>query len=335
MRRARSIIKSTAAGRVVFDRLLQTADVLIANMPPAALKKLSLDYASLSGLQSNLILTTINAYGPEGPFADAIGFDGTGQALSGGQSLTGTPDQPFRSAVSYVDYATAMAAALATVAALLRRERTGQGEHVQCSLLGTALTMTNPMLIEEATGARSRIATGNRSPIAGPSDLFRTTDGWVMIQVIGQAMFRRWTELMNQPDLVDDPRFSDDVARGENGEELSAITARWTSARTTADCIELVRAHRLPATPLLTPAETLEAPEVLAGRFLSSVARAGGGGTVPLVAPPFRFGSDSCGPPPPAPTLGSDTSALLRDLAIPEDLVAQLTRDGAIGGMLR
>ena len=316
--------------RDLLERLMAEADVVVANLPPNALLKLKLDYASLCAIRPDIILCSINAYGPNGPYRDAIGFDGTGQALSGALALTGTPAQPYRAAVSYVDFATAQSAALGILAALLRRDRTGKGEHVQASLLGTALIMTNPMLIEVASGARTRSATGNRSPIAGPSDLFRTRDGWIMVQVIGQAMFGRWAALVDRLDLLDDPRFSSDMARGDHGEELSAITAAWTAERTSAACIQALRSHRLPATPLLTPAEALTAPEIVEGGLLALQPRLDGGAPVPVAKAPFSFASATASPPRPAPRLGGDTSAILTELGIDQTRIDSLQRSGVI-----
>lgn len=314
--------------RPVLEVLIGSADVVIANMPVSALKKLGLDYETLRAIKPDIVLTTINAYGPDGPYANAIGFDGTGQALSGAMALTGTPDQPFRSAVSYVDYSTAISAALGTVTALLNRERTGAGEHVQCSLLGTALAMTNPMLIEEASGARHRVATGNRSPIAGPSDLFRTKDGWVMIQVIGQAMFQRWAYLMGSPELTDEPRFKDDQSRGENGNELSNITASWAASKTTEECLELLRAHRLPATPMLTSAEVLEAPEVVVGNLLEYTKTQSS--QVPVMGSLCRFSQHRSSGKKTAPQLGEHTRSIMRGIGYDDASITEMHLRGVV-----
>jgi crotonobetainyl-CoA:carnitine CoA-transferase CaiB-like acyl-CoA transferase len=328
-KRSLAIDLETGAARDVIERLIARADVLIANMVPNALKKLRLDYASVAKLRPDIVLTSIDAYGATSPHANMIGFDGTGQALCGAMSLTGWPDQPFRSAVSYVDYSTAISAALGTVAALLNRQRTGGGQHVQCSLLGTALAMTNPMLIEEATGARTRVPTGNRSPIAGPSDLFRTRDGWVMIQVIGQLMFARWADLVERTELVGDPRFQTDQLRGDNGEELSRITGDWTRDKTTGEILALLRVHRIPGTPLLTIQDALSAPEIIDGGFLQDVA-AREGATIPLVRPPFGFAGIS-EIALRSPALGEHSREILRELDIDDQVVACLVADGVVG----
>lgn len=317
------------AGRAAFERLVASSDAVIVNLPPAALRRARLEYDSLRTSRPDIILTTISAFGPEGEYRDRIGFDGTGQALSGAMSLTGTGEHPLRAAVSYVDYATGMSAAFATMAALYERRLTGRGQHVQTSLLGTALTMTNPMLIEEAAGARTRKAIGNRSPIAGPSDLFETSDGWVMIQVIGDGMFRRWAEFMGRQEFLSDPRLVSDIGRGEHGEELSAVMAGWCAKRSSDECLAQLDAAKIPACRALTPAEALSAPENIHGGFFSDEAAPSGSGRVPIVSRVVRTAAAQATVHSPAPKLGEHSAELLASLGYAPDEIASLVKGEA------
>src|SRR5262249_32725836 len=144
---------------------------------------------------------------------------------------------PMKSYVPWVDFGTAGLAAFATVAALYERRTTGLGQHVEASLLQTALGVANAPLMEQQVRTLDRVATGNRSQITGPSDAFRTSDGWVIVQVVGQPLFARFAALIGAPELLEDPRFVDDNARGVHGTELSERMARWCAARTTADVL--------------------------------------------------------------------------------------------------
>jgi len=306
-------------------RLVENADVVVANLSRRARQRLRLDYQDLCGIRPDIVLTTITAFDSRSAEADRIGFDGTGQALSGALHLTGTPDQPFRSAVSYVDYATAASAAFGTVSALLGRMRTGQGQHVEASLLKTALTMTNPMLIEEALGVRSRVATGNRSPIAGPSDLFAAQDGWVLVQVIGQDMFQRWAGMIEARELCDDLRLADDIGRGQHGAMLSARMAEWVASRTVQKCLEALQAARIPGCSVLTPAEALASPMISDGSYLHWSA-----GGVPVVQPLARLSRDAPWQPAVSPGLGAHTEEVMRGLGYSSGDLEELVTAGCI-----
>lgn len=315
-------------GRAVLDRLIQSADVVIINLPKRALKKLGLDYPQLQAINPKIILTTISAFDAHGADQDRVGFDGTGQALSGAMYLTGFGDSPTREAVSYVDYATGISAAFATMSALLARAKTGTGEHVECSLMGAALSMINPILMEEASGYRSRRPIGNRSPIAGPSDLFRAKDGWVMIQIIGDAMFARWAKMMGRPDLLEDPRFATDSDRGENGEVLSALQQAWCEGRTVQECLDTLGAHRLPACPCLTPAQTLQMEGL--SDYTQPLRPGGITAELPLVTRAILTQSNRAQPRRPAPALGADNDALLGGLELGPDAIATLRAQGVL-----
>lgn len=316
-------------GRAAFERLVEQSDVVIVNLPPAALKRAGLDYDALKALRDDIILTTISAFGFEGQSKERIGFDGTGQALSGAMHLTGTGEQPMRAAVSYVDFSSAMAAAFATVSALYERMRTGQGQHVQASLLGSALAMMNPMLIEEASGSRRREALGNRSPIAGPSDLFQVRDGWVMVQVIGDGMFARWARLIGREDLLSDARFASDLSRGQNGEVLSAIMAEWCAQFSQSACLAELEHARIPGCPALTPQDALQAEENVAGGFFRSDAVSSGdtGASVdlPIATGTLRTAATQAASGNPAPELGADSETLLAWLGYGVEEIRRLT----------
>ena len=214
-------------GREVVRRLVRSADVVVANMPPRTLANLGLDYESLCEIKPDIILTASSAFGSHAAVAHRVGFDGVGQAMSGAVYMSGTPDSPAKAMVPVVDFATALSCALGTIMALYERRTSGRGQVVEVSLLQTALTIASGALIEESVLGLNRQATGNRSPNYGPSDIFRTTDGWIIAQVIGQPLFRRWANLIGAPALLDDPRFTDDLKRGENGEVLSGLMGKW------------------------------------------------------------------------------------------------------------
>lgn len=160
----------TAGGAEVLRRLARTADVLVANMPDENLREMGLDYESLRVARSDIILTSISAFGSEGPYAGRVGFDGIGQAMSGAVWLSGHPGEPMKSFASWVDFTTALLASQATLAALLHRSRTGEGQEVRGSLLAAALTVMNFPLIEQAlTGVDRGLRAIAPSPAGRPT----------------------------------------------------------------------------------------------------------------------------------------------------------------------
>ena len=316
------------AGKRILDKLIATSDVVVVSLPHKSLVKLGLDYDSLKRLNSKIILTTVSAFAYSSNERNRVGYDGMGQALSGAMYLSGTGERPMRAAVSYVDYATGASAAFATTAALLDRALTGLGQHVECSLMGTALTMMNPMLLEEATGARRRTATANRSPIAGPSDLFKAKDGWILVQVLGDVMFKRWAELVAHPELVVDPRFLTDIDRGENGEALSHIMEQWCAKRSLAECLAATEDARIPACPVLTPTEALAAWS--ASGYFHMMPLSGKSMSLPIATANIRTRAFSALGLKPAPLLGEDTEAILKALNVSSLEIENMRQQGIV-----
>ncbi|MFN3592858.1 MAG: CoA transferase, partial [Thermaurantiacus sp.] len=175
--------------REILRRLVASADMVVANLPPAGLRALGIDWESLTAIRPDIILVAANAFGFEGEDADRPGFDGVGQAASGAMWFSGEPGQPMKAAAPYVDFSTALLAALGALAALMHRERTGRGQRVEAALARTACAAFGAFLGEEAATGIGRQPTGNRVQTSAPSDLFATRDGHVLIHVVGDGLF--------------------------------------------------------------------------------------------------------------------------------------------------
>ena len=300
-------------GQEIQRRLIATADVVIANLPPQTLGSMGLDYATLSAIKPDIILTTSTAFGSGGPYGSRVGFDGVAQAMSGNMHLTGY-EEPLKNHLPYVDYATASLNAVGTLAAIIHRMHTGEGQHVEASLLGSALTIANGVLIEQAIREKNRVGTGNRGQTSAPADLFRTKDGWVLVQVVGDPLFERWVRLMGEPHWLENPRYATDELRGDNGVDISKRTAAWAAERTTAQAMEELAAARIPCGEVLTPAETLENEQVVDQEFFEPVDYPGLSRPAPLARMPLDFSGADTGIRRRAPTLGEHTDEILAEL---------------------
>ncbi|MDD9906558.1 MAG: CoA transferase [Rhodospirillaceae bacterium] len=317
-------------GREIQEKLVATADVVLANMPPRALKQLGLDYDTLKSIKPDIILTTATAFGTTGPLATKVGFDTVAQAMSGAMHLTGTEDSAMRSYYPWVDYGTATLCALGTMAAIMSRKETGEGQHVQGSLLATALTNANSTLIEQALAQPNRVATGNRGQINAPSDCFKTKDGEIVCIAIGEIMHKRWADLMGEESWLTDPRFKDDAARAEHGEIISERMQAWCAERTTEQALAELEAARLPAATILSPQEALDNAHIREVGFMKDVEYPGIAKPAPIIDTPVSLSQTPGGIHRRPPQLGEHNEEILTELGYDAAAIARFREAEAI-----
>jgi crotonobetainyl-CoA:carnitine CoA-transferase CaiB-like acyl-CoA transferase len=317
-------------GQEIVRKLVATADVVVANLPPQQLAPMKLDYESLKAVKADIILTTVTAYGRGGPYSDRVGFDGIGQVMSGAVYMTGTEEQPYRAQVPWVDFGTALHCAFGTMAALMARKMTGKGQWVEGALLATAVTFGNALLIEQAVIAPNRVPTGNRGQTAAPVDIFRTKDGWVLAQVIGQPLFKRWANLMGEPRWLEDPRFKDDISRGDNGAVVSERMSRWCAGRTTAEALEQLAKAKIPSGPVLKPQQTLDDPHIQAMGFFQPTEFPGMPRPAPIAKVPVWLSATPGSIRRRAPKLGEHTDQILAELGYAKKAIAALREKGVV-----
>lgn len=320
----------TETGRKIVRRLVATADVVVANLPPSTLKAMGLDYESLVEAKPDIILTTVSAFGHGGPYSERTGFDGVAQSMVGAAYLTGHPEEPVKSYAPWVDFGTASLSAFGTMAALMERARSGKGQVVEGSLLSTALAYFNFHLIEQQLRQTNRVAIGNRSPYAGPADIVRTKDGWILVQVIGMPLFKRWAKLMGEDHWLTDPRFKDDLSRGDHGELLSERTARWAAERTSDEALAELEKARIPAGPVYSPQQALDDPHIKAMNYLKPIDFPGLPGPAPIMETPLRLSQSPGTLRHRAPMLGEHTESILGELGYSATEIAAFRDEGII-----
>ena len=313
-KRSLTLDTTTDEGRAITRRLVAGADIVVANMPAAGMRANGLDYESLRAVKPDIILASATAYREGGPYSDRIGFDGAGQVMSGATYRQGLPDQPIRTVVPYADFGTALTLTIGVMMALYHRDRTGVGQHVEGALLPTALMLSNAFLIERDLLSTDKPRMANQGTSVAPCDLYRTRDGgWVLLQVAGQPMFKRWCRLIGRPELFDDPRFADDDLRWRHGDELNDIMSRWCAEKTKAEVLGLLESAKLPAAPMHSTQEVLDDAHINEMGYLQRVAFPGAAHHVPIIETPFRLSETPGEIRRRAPLLGEHSDEVLRE----------------------
>lgn len=313
----------------ILQRLIQSADVVVTNFPPPAQQRLGFDYASLKNIKEDIILANVTAFGSAGPLANQGGFDGVAQALSGAMMMTSNGGEPVKSAAPYADYSSAVMLAFGVMAALRERDQSGQGQEVSASLLGTALAVFNSHLVEQSALGLDRTGTGNRVQTSGPSDVFATTDSYILVHCPGNAIFKRWTELIGKPEWMDDPRFATDQLRGDHRDVLCEPMAEWCAQRSTEQALAELAAAGVPAGPVLSMRDALAHPQVEALGALKSVSYPGAP-SAEVADLPLQFSRSDTGIKERPPTVGEHTRECLRELGFSAEEIESFNGQGII-----
>ena len=301
-------------GREILRRLVTSADVVIANLPADTRAQMGLDYAQLTAIKPDIILTAISAFGEDGPYGNRVGFDGIGQAMSGATYLSGFPGQPTKSYASWVDFSTALFSAFGTLAAIFEHRKSGKGQQVETTLFGSAITVFKFNLIEQALAKVNRVSSGNRAQSSCPADISKTKDGYIQLQTVGNPLFERWTALLGEPHWLQDPRFKTDDLRARNGEILSERTHAWAANYTSAEALELLAQYRIPAGPVYSPQNVLDDPHVQAMHMLTPMEYPGAPAPVPLSLSAIGMSENPVELYRRAPTIGEHTDEIMSEL---------------------
>ena len=311
-------------GREIVENLVKTADIVIANLPQPTLEAMGIDYDSLRAIKPDIILTTVTAYGNGGPYSERVGFDGVAQALAGATYMGGRPGDPMKSFVPFADFGTATMAAFGTLSALIERNKTGNGQLVEAALTRTVMAFNIALLAEEAIKSIDRPSYGNRGYSAGPSDIFKTTDGAVMVQVVGQPLFERWAKLMGEESWLEDPRFATDMDRGENGELLSARMQMWCKDMSTKEVLDALDEARIPCGPVLSAKQVLQDPHIKAMDFLQDMNFPGLKKPIPINTTPVKLSQTPGTIRQRTAELGEHTDEILDNLGYTTDKISEM-----------
>ena len=324
----------TTEGREIAQRLIDEADIVVENFSTGVMKRLGLDYDTVAKTNPELIYCSISAYGRQGPYARRSGFDPIVQAESGFISMNGDPAQQpgYRAGPSIMGISTAMMSANAILAALAARSRTGKGQYIETTMIETAVNMLGNFSLAYLATGTSPTRFGNIQATASPVGAFETADGPIYLACANDRTFQRFArDVLEDPQLADDPDYADSRKRRDNQKKLIALISERLKQGKRA--LWLARMHEVgvPGGAIRTVGEAMDAPEIAELGLLSAIPHPTLG-TVPNVGLPVHFSETPLADPVAAPLLGADTSDVLaRVLGYTPEQIRLAEAGGAFG----
>jgi crotonobetainyl-CoA:carnitine CoA-transferase CaiB-like acyl-CoA transferase len=321
----------TPQGHEIVRRLLQRADVVIENYRAGTMDRLGLGYESLRRDNPGLVLCEISGYGRTGPMADHGGFDLIAQGYSGLMSVTGEgPGRPpVKCGPPVTDITAGIIACMGVLAALLHRNRTGQGQRVDTSLFEAGITQTYwQAAIALATGV-SPGPMGSAHPLTAPYQAFQTADGWITVGASSQSTWVKLTEAVGRGDLASDTRFLANADRMRNRAALAGILGEIFRQRSSSAWLQRLEAAGVPAGPVLSVGDMLSHPQTLARGMVRDVPHSRLG-PVKTLGFPITLSLTPANVRRAAPTLGEHTREVLLELGYSEAELAALNASGVV-----
>ena len=259
----------TEEGKAVLRDLVKVSDILLQNFRPGTIDRMGFGYDVLRSLNPRIVMVNVSAYGQDGPYRDRIGFDPIGQALGGMMMMTGEPGgPPVRTYFPLIDRITSLHATAGALAALLERERSGEGQTIDVSLADTGFT-TNEIPISAYLGEGvEEQREGNGS---GLTNAYQTADGWVYLAGGSDNIWPRVCAAMGHADWLEDERFRTRPDRTRNGDLIEEEVAAWFAERTTAGAVEQLSSHSVPAAPINGVAQAAAEPHLHEREVLTEV----------------------------------------------------------------
>ena len=314
-------------GLAVFKRLAKKADVVVENFRPDVKKRLGIDYKDLRKINPKIVYGSISGFGQDGPYATRPGFDQIAQGMGGLMSITGLPGQgPVRVGIPVADLTAGLFCAIGILTALLEREKSKKGQHIETSLLQAQIFMLDFQAARYLVKGEVAKQAGNNHPTSIPTGVFKTADGHINIAVTGHKIWERFCNAIEAPELIKNPDYATGAARLKNRDALNAEIDRHTAKRSSTDWIERFNTAGVPSGPIYAIDQMFADPQVKHVRMAQPVKSS----TLTLVGQPVTLSRTPSKLVAAPPAMGQHTAAVLKEIGYSATQIAALRKANAI-----
>lgn len=318
-------------GRAIFEQLLKTADVLVVNIPrQASRKKLGVDQEHCLSLNPRLIWACITGFGNSGPYAEKPGYDIIAQGMSGTMHVTGEPEHgPIRFPTPIADLTAGIYTALAIVAALFYREKTGQGQAIDTALLDSQITWLSILAGAHLATGEPIKKMGNAHPSIVPYQVFPTADGWIMVAVGNDHLWGNFVQAIEMPELAREDRFKTNPQRVAHRQELIPVLMQRFRQFSTKHWLERLEAAGIPAGPIKTPESSLRDDQIIARGMIVELEHPVLG-KIRMLGNPINLSRSPVSYRLPPPLLGEHNHEILKELNYSDEEIESFKNEGII-----
>jgi len=318
-------------GREVLIRLVKNADVFVENYRPDVKQRLGIDYETLAAIRPELVYASISGFGQDGPYSGRPGFDQIAQGMGGLMSITGAPGKgPMRVGIPIADLCAGLYAAIGVLVALLERDVSGSGQHVQTSLLEAQIAMLDFQATRWLIEGEVPKQAGNNHPTMIPTGVFETADGAINLAVTGQIIWERFCRAVGAEDLMVNPDYTSAKLRSQNRDALGEEINRRLRQKPSAEWMAIFEKAEVPAGPIYAIDEVFSDPQVKHLKMSEQVDSHPLGRPIDLVRQPVRLSRSPSAITVASPEIGEHTNEILAEFGYDDDAIAALRAGGVV-----